>query len=59
MYIDVVGSYPLFSPGLCKVLISLIDHNAMLRAFMYLGFQMIDPSVYGQEAGYILVGYEL
>ncbi|CDS04983.1 hypothetical protein LRAMOSA07513 [Lichtheimia ramosa] len=50
----------------CEYLVIAIDkrhctnnHNAMLRAFMYLGFQMIDPSVYGQEAGYILVGYEL
>lgn len=50
---------PFYSPGLCEILISSLDHNAMLRAFMYLGFQMIDPSVYGQEAGYILVGYEL
>ncbi|KAI9264188.1 hypothetical protein BDA99DRAFT_536914 [Phascolomyces articulosus] len=36
-----------------------LDNNTVLRAFMYLGFQMIDPSVYGQEPGFVLVGYEL
>ncbi|KAI8138930.1 hypothetical protein BJV82DRAFT_628451 [Fennellomyces sp. T-0311] len=36
-----------------------LDNNTVIRAFMYLGFQMIEPSVYGQEPGFILVGYEL
>ncbi|KAI9494660.1 hypothetical protein BDB00DRAFT_787013 [Zychaea mexicana] len=36
-----------------------LDNNTVLKAFMYLGFQMIEPSVYGQELGYVLVGYEL
>ncbi|KAF1802431.1 hypothetical protein V8B55DRAFT_1352540 [Mucor lusitanicus] len=50
----------------CSALVVSIDrHNykdtlsTMLRAFMYLGFEMIDPAIYGQEAGYVLVGYEL
>ncbi|KAG2194993.1 hypothetical protein INT46_008880 [Mucor plumbeus] len=50
----------------CSALVVSIDrHNykdtlsTMLRAFMYLGFEMIDPAIYGQETGYILVGYEL
>ncbi|KAI7853585.1 hypothetical protein BDC45DRAFT_569962 [Circinella umbellata] len=36
-----------------------LDNNTVLKAFMYLGFQMIDPLVYGQETGFVLVGYEL
>lgn len=50
----------------CSALVVSIDrHNykdtlsTMLRAFMYLGFEMINPAIYGQEAGYVLVGYEL
>ncbi|KAI9468971.1 MAG: hypothetical protein EXX96DRAFT_99983 [Benjaminiella poitrasii] len=33
--------------------------STILRAFMYLGFEMINPTIYGQESGYVLVGYEL
>ncbi|KAG1051129.1 hypothetical protein G6F43_006646 [Rhizopus delemar] len=50
----------------CTALVVILDRSlfkdslsTMLRAFMYLGFEMIDPAVYGQEPGYILVGYEL
>lgn len=50
----------------CSALVVSIDRrnykdtlNTMLRAFMYLGFEMIDPAIYGQETGYVLVGYEL
>ena len=39
--------------------IFIILDNTVLKAFMYLGFQMIDPTVYGQETGFVLVGYEL
>ncbi|KAI9322683.1 hypothetical protein BX666DRAFT_1897494 [Dichotomocladium elegans] len=35
------------------------NSNPILRAFMYLGFQMVNPSVYNQSSDYILVGYEL
>jgi hypothetical protein len=50
----------------CSALIVSIDRrnykdslSTILRAFMYLGFEMVDPAVYGQEPGYVLVGYEL
>lgn len=50
----------------CSALIVSIDRrnykdslSTMLRAFMYLGFEMVDPAIYGQEPGYVLVGYEL
>ncbi|KAI8644309.1 hypothetical protein BD408DRAFT_401249 [Parasitella parasitica] len=50
----------------CSALVVAVDRHdykdtlsTMLRAFMYLGFEMIDPAVYGQETGYVLVGYEL
>ncbi|ORE02728.1 hypothetical protein BCV72DRAFT_44663 [Rhizopus microsporus var. microsporus] len=50
----------------CTALIVAIDRrlykeslSTVLRAFMYLGFEMVSPSVHGQEPGYILVGYEL
>ncbi|KAI8089952.1 uncharacterized protein BX664DRAFT_334301 [Halteromyces radiatus] len=33
--------------------------DTVLRAFYYIGFQIVKPSVYGQSADYILVGYEL
>ncbi|KAI9279763.1 hypothetical protein BY458DRAFT_501605 [Sporodiniella umbellata] len=33
--------------------------NTLLRAFMYMGFQMIDPSIYRQEQGHVFLGYEL
>ncbi|KAI7904616.1 uncharacterized protein BX663DRAFT_550277 [Cokeromyces recurvatus] len=33
--------------------------NTILRAFMYLGFEMMHPIIYGQEPEYVLVGYEL
>ncbi|KAI8373738.1 hypothetical protein BD560DRAFT_394195 [Blakeslea trispora] len=49
----------------CHALVVWIDKHeykqslsTILRAFMYLGFEMVDPCVYGQEPGYILVGYE-
>ncbi|KAI8990130.1 hypothetical protein BDB01DRAFT_841934 [Pilobolus umbonatus] len=49
----------------CGALIICIDRrnhkdtiNTVLRAFMYIGFEMVDPTIYGQEPGYILVGYE-
>ncbi|KAG0166116.1 hypothetical protein DFQ28_009008 [Apophysomyces sp. BC1034] len=49
----------------CNALVVAVDRqkedsvNTILRAFMYLGFQMVDPAVYRQEPGFILVGYEL
>lgn len=50
----------------CNALIVSIDRknykdslSTIIRAFMYLGFEMIDPTIYGQEPGYVLVGYEL
>lgn len=50
----------------CSALIVSIDRrnyketlSTILRAFMYLGFEMVDPAIYGQEPGYVLVGYEL
>ncbi|KAG1053668.1 hypothetical protein G6F46_004530 [Rhizopus delemar] len=50
----------------CTALIVSLDRrlykdslSTLLRAFMYLGFEMVDPVLYGQEPGYILVGYEL
>ncbi|KAG2202209.1 hypothetical protein INT47_002128 [Mucor saturninus] len=50
----------------CSALIISIDRrnykdsiSTILRAFMYLGFEMVDPSIYGQEPGYVFVGYEL
>ncbi|CEP20077.1 hypothetical protein [Parasitella parasitica] len=50
----------------CSALVVAIDRHdykdtlsTVLRAFMYLGFEMIDPAIYGQETGYVLVGYEL
>ncbi|CAO3607426.1 unnamed protein product [Mucor hiemalis] len=50
----------------CSALIVSIDRrnyketlSTILRAFMYLGFEMVDPAIYGQEHGYVLVGYEL
>lgn len=50
----------------CNALIVSIDRknykdslSTIIRAFMYLGFEMVDPTIYGQEPGYVLVGYEL
>ncbi|KAG0802251.1 hypothetical protein G6F22_000446 [Rhizopus arrhizus] len=50
----------------CTALIVSLDRrlykdslSTLLRAFMYLGFEMVDPVLYGQEPGYIFVGYEL
>ncbi|KAI9323112.1 hypothetical protein BX666DRAFT_8977 [Dichotomocladium elegans] len=50
----------------CENLVITIDRRSgatadlkLLGGFMHLGFQMIDPSVYGQEAGFVLLGYEL
>ncbi|KAI9358716.1 hypothetical protein BD770DRAFT_67798 [Pilaira anomala] len=50
----------------CSTLVISIDRrnykdslSTVLRAFMYLGFEMVNPSIYGQEPGYVLVGYEL
>lgn len=50
----------------CGALIVSIDRknykenlSTILRAFMYLGFEMVDPAIYRQEPGYLLVGYEL
>ncbi|KAG2229605.1 hypothetical protein BDF21DRAFT_379632 [Thamnidium elegans] len=50
----------------CSTLVISIDRrnykdslSTVLRAFMYLGFEMVNPSIYGQESGYVLVGYEL
>ncbi|KAI8081985.1 uncharacterized protein B0P05DRAFT_538895 [Gilbertella persicaria] len=49
----------------CHALVVWIDKHqykdslsTILRAFMYLGFEMVVPGVYGQEPGYVLVGYE-
>lgn len=50
----------------CSTLVISIDRrnykdslSTVLRAFMYLGFEMVNPSIYGQEPGFVLVGYEL
>ncbi|KAF7728191.1 hypothetical protein EC973_006585 [Apophysomyces ossiformis] len=49
----------------CGALVVAVDRqnedsvNMVLRAFMYLGFQMVDPTVYHQEPSFVLVGYEL
>ncbi|KAI7868611.1 hypothetical protein BDF14DRAFT_1699636, partial [Spinellus fusiger] len=51
----------------CSALVMAIDRHQplpgklsmLLRAFMYLGFQLVHPSVYQQAPGFILVGYEL
>ncbi|CAO3701858.1 unnamed protein product [Rhizopus stolonifer] len=50
----------------CSALIVSLDRrlykessSTLLRAFMYMGFEMIDPSVYRQEPGYVFVGYEI
>lgn len=50
----------------CSALVVCIDRtmykenlSTLLRAFMYLGFEMVNPSIYGQEPNYALVGYEL
>ncbi|KAI8067866.1 hypothetical protein BC940DRAFT_300640 [Gongronella butleri] len=49
----------------CSALVVAIDKqdqpdvNAILRAYMYLGFQMVHPSIYHQNQNYILLGYEL
>ncbi|KAI9303410.1 hypothetical protein BJ944DRAFT_232196 [Cunninghamella echinulata] len=48
----------------CNAMIVAIDKqdtnelNTILRAFMYLGFEMVNPSVYNHDSSYILVGYE-
>ncbi|ORZ22573.1 hypothetical protein BCR42DRAFT_406514 [Absidia repens] len=34
------------------------DSNTLLRAFMYLGFELLNPSLYNQNSGFTLVGYE-
>ncbi|KAJ1960002.1 hypothetical protein H4R35_007585 [Dimargaris xerosporica] len=35
-------------------------HSAdLVRAFMYTGFEMVHPSVYGHSSKFVLVGYEL
>jgi hypothetical protein len=50
----------------CENLVVVIDRRNLdtefknlLRAYMYSGFQMVNPSVYGQEPGFVLLGYEL
>lgn len=43
---------------LCTLqLIKLVE--TILRALLYLGFQMVDPRIYRQDARYILAGYEI
>ncbi|ORX59835.1 hypothetical protein DM01DRAFT_1405306 [Hesseltinella vesiculosa] len=48
----------------CSALVVAIDKqkhevNAILRAYMYLGFQLVNPSIYQQHPQFTLVGYEL
>ncbi|KAI8371412.1 uncharacterized protein BYT42DRAFT_616506 [Radiomyces spectabilis] len=49
----------------CGALVVAIDRrnqenvNTILRAFLYLGFEVVNPSVYNQDPGFIFVGYEL
>jgi hypothetical protein len=33
--------------------------NTILRAFMYLGFELVNPSLYNHDSSFVLVGYEL
>ncbi|CAO3612899.1 unnamed protein product [Cunninghamella blakesleeana] len=49
----------------CNAMIVAIDNkqdktelNTILRAFMYLGFEMVNPSIYNHDSSHILVGYE-
>ncbi|CAO3594560.1 unnamed protein product [Absidia cylindrospora] len=35
-----------------------IELNTILRAFMYLGFELLNPSLYNQDSGFAVVGYE-
>ncbi|KAK9685825.1 hypothetical protein K7432_015357 [Basidiobolus ranarum] len=35
------------------------DTASLLRTFMYIGFEVVSPSVYNQEPEYLLLGYEL
>ncbi|KAI8096230.1 uncharacterized protein BX664DRAFT_323425 [Halteromyces radiatus] len=49
----------------CSALVVAIDKqdkaevNVVLRAFMYLGFEMMNPLIYRQDARFIFVGYEI
>ncbi|OAD76584.1 hypothetical protein PHYBLDRAFT_157949 [Phycomyces blakesleeanus NRRL 1555(-)] len=49
----------------CEALVIAVDKrgkeavNIVLRALMYMGFALVHPSVYQQEPGFVLVGYEL
>ncbi|CAO3590296.1 unnamed protein product [Absidia cylindrospora] len=48
----------------CSAMVVVIDKhdkielNTILRAFMYLGFEMLNPSLYNQDSRFVLVGYE-
>ncbi|KAI7859389.1 hypothetical protein BDC45DRAFT_495926 [Circinella umbellata] len=48
----------------CESLVIAINKNSkksniVLRALLYIGFQLVDPFIYKQDPIYILVGYEL